>query len=398
MVRRRHLLVALAVVPLSLGCPSDNKVILGVVLPLSGQAEIYGQSIQRGIELAFAEVEGDPAYPYEVTMISKDSKGDPNTAAQQLEELFDAGAIAAIGGVTSDEAQAMVEVADRRDRVLLSPSASSPELTAISRNFFRIFPSDFVEGTKMGQVAKQKLNLSTMVVLATSAPYGQGIQGVFANEFARQQGTIEETLEFPPSTSDVSGLVERVTTLDPDGVYLAGYWEELCTLIKGLRAGGYQKRILTTSAFATQQAFECAGEQANGVLFTQTVFELNSESDMIRSFVGAYRSRYGNEDPDLYAAHGYDAMRIMLDAIQRGGPLPSDFQKSLLNLQGNPFTGVTGSIQFDEKGDVQKYPRVYVVADGKAADYDREIDKQRNAIRERLRDLEEKQRRLAQGL
>ena len=109
----------------------------------------------------------------------------------------------------------MVEVADQRDRVLLSPSASSPDLTGASRNFFRIFPSDFVEGTKMGQFAKQKLNLAQVVVLATQSPYGQGIQGVFANEFVRQGGEIVETLEFPAATSDVSGLIERVSTLQP---------------------------------------------------------------------------------------------------------------------------------------------------------------------------------------
>jgi branched-chain amino acid transport system substrate-binding protein len=380
------------------GCKEDNTVKIGVVLPLSGQAAAYGESIKRGVELAIAESTARPERPFVVSWVTHDSQGDPAKGRQLLDELYAGGAIAVLGGVTSDEAQAMVEVADQRDRVLLSPSASSPDLTGASRNFFRIFPSDFVEGTKMGQFAKQKLNLAQVVVLATQSPYGQGIQGVFANEFVRQGGEIVETLEFPAATSDVSGLIERVSTLQPGGVYIAGYWEEICTLIKGLQAAQYQGRVLTTSAFATPQAMACAGAAAEGVMFTQTVFDPTSEADSIRAFVSGFQARYGGEEPDLYAAHGYDAVHVLLTALDRSGTtVAADFGKAMLRFQGEPLQGVTGAIQFDEKGDVQRYPQVYVINEGQAANYERWQQEKFEAIRQKLRDLEERQRRLAQG-
>jgi branched-chain amino acid transport system substrate-binding protein len=380
------------------GCKEDNTVKIGVVLPLSGQAAAYGESIKRGVELAIAESTARPESPFVVSWVTHDSQGDPAKGRQLLDELYAGGAIAVLGGVTSDEAQAMVEVADQRDRVLLSPSASSPDLTGASRNFFRIFPSDFVEGTKMGQFAKQKLNLAQVVVLATQSPYGQGIQGVFANEFVRQGGEIVETLEFPAATSDVSGLIERVSTLQPGGVYIAGYWEEICTLIKGLQAAQYQGRVLTTSAFATPQAMACAGAAAEGVMFTQTVFDPTSEADSIRAFVSGFQARYGGEEPDLYAAHGYDAVHVLLTALDRSGTtVAADFGKAMLRFQGEPLQGVTGAIQFDEKGDVQRYPQVYVINEGQAANYERWQQEKFEAIRQKLRDLEERQRRLAQG-
>lgn len=401
-MRGRHNLTLVAAVALALataGCKKDNKVTLGVVLPLSGQAAAYGESIKRGVELAIAESSARPSGPFEVEWVTHDSQGDPAKARQILDDLYGSGgAIAVLGGVTSDEAQAMVEVADQRDRVLLSPSASSPDLTGASRNFFRIFPSDFVEGTKMGQFAKQKLNLANVVVLATQSPYGQGIQGVFANEFVRQGGEVVETLEFPAATSDVSGLIERVSTLQPNGVYIAGYWEEICTLIKGLQAAQYQGRVLTTSAFATPQAMACAGAAAEGVLFTQTVFDPTSEADSIRAFVSGFQARYGGEEPDLYAAHGYDAVHVLLTALERSGTtVATDFGKAMLRFQGEPLQGVTGAIQFDEKGDVQRYPQVYVINEGQAANYERWQQEKFEAIRQKLRDLEERQRRLAQG-
>lgn len=399
MIRRRSIARTLAATAMvfTLGCKANNDITIGVILPLTGQAATYGKSIEAGIDLAYSEMAADTSFPYKLQIKTLDSGGDPAKAAQLLEQLYAEGALAAIGGVTSDEAQAMVEVADTRDRVLLSPSASSPDLTGASVNFFRIFPSDFVEGTKMGQVAKQKLNLADVVVLATTSPYGKGIQGVFANEFTRQGGTVVETLEFPPSTADVSGLVERVQTLQPPAVYIAGYWEEICTLIKALRQAGYAGELLTTSAFATPQAITCSGDAANGVLFTQTVFDLSSDSDIIRTFVASYRNAHQGDDPDLYAAHGYDALKLYIEAVKKAGSnLPGDFLKGLRSIQAYP--GVTGSIQFDEKGDVQKYPRVYVIQNGLPADYEAVRQQQLEAIRARLKDLEERQKRLAQGL
>lgn len=186
--------------------------------------------------------------------------------------------------------------------------------------------------------------------------------------------------------------------MQPGGVYIAGYWEEICTLIKGLQAAQYQGRVLTTSAFATPQAMACAGAAAEGVMFTQTVFDPTSEADSIRAFVSGFQARYGGEEPDLYAAHGYDAVHVLLTALDRSGTtIATDFGKAMLRFQGEPLQGVTGAIQFDEKGDVQRYPQVYVINEGQAANYERWQQEKFEAIRQKLRDLEERQRRLAQG-
>ncbi len=86
----------------------------------------------------------------------------------------------------------------------------------------------------------------------------------------------------------------------------------------------------------------------------------------------------------------------LAQALQEGGPMPNDFWKSVRGLRD--FTGVTGPIQFDERGDVQKYPRVYVVEDGDLVDYEKEVEKRRQELLERLRRLEEAQRsRALQG-
>jgi branched-chain amino acid transport system substrate-binding protein len=382
------LLVALA----GAGCKGDDTVRFAAILPLSGPVGAYGTPIKQGIELAWdqhRQAAGEQGQKVEVSF--SDSQADPATAARLLDEAYSAGAVAAIGGVTSDEALAMVKVAEERDRILVSPSASSPELTGISSNFFRVFPSDFVEGTKMATFAVSTLEIREAVILAVEAPYGQGIQQVFKAEFERHGGKVVEVLEFASATTDVSGLVERVTTLSPPAVYVAAYWNDTVSIIKALQAGGYKGKVLTTAAFATPQAVSEAGSAAEGVYFTQTVFAVSSDAEPIRSFVTAYRDKYGS-NPDLYAAHGYDAMRVVLDALAKGGTAPSDFWKGMRSIRD--FVGVTGPIQFDEKGDVKKFPRVYVIKDGEPINYEDYVDKVKEAFRRRLQELEQQRQRL----
>ncbi|HUF77940.1 MAG TPA: ABC transporter substrate-binding protein [Thermoanaerobaculia bacterium] len=365
---------------------------VGVVLPLSGEFAIYGEPIRRGVELAFEELQNQPDYPYRLDLQVEDSQGDAARAAELLGRLYHAGAPAVIGGVTTAEAMAMVEVADRADRVLLSPSASSPRLTGISTNFFRVFPSDFLEGTKMAHFATQTLSLRRLAIAAAESEYAKGIQQVFKREVERNGAQILEVIEYPRNTADLAGVIERILTLGPDGVYLADYAAGLVTLIQGLEQRRYQGRVLTTSSIAAPEVLEGAGDALEGVMFTQSNYDVSSEEPHIQKFVQAFEERY-DRTPDLYAAHGYDAMRVYARALADGGaPRPGNFWQGMRGITS--FPGVTGTIQFDEQGDVQKFPRVYVIKDGEFVDYDGVLEERRQGLEQRRRDLERRMREL----
>ena len=112
----------------------------------------------------------------------------------------------------------------------------------------------------------------------------------------------------------------------------------------------------------------------------------------VRKFVEGFEAKYG-EKPDLYAAHGYDAMMVMAAAVEGRPALAGEVHKGLRDSI-KEFPGVTGSIQFDERGDVQKFPRVYVIGDDLALfDYNERIQRQKDELR---RKREELRRRLEQ--
>jgi branched-chain amino acid transport system substrate-binding protein len=393
MTSRIFVTVALSL-SLLLGCQQDEAVKIGAVLPLTGEYEIYGQAIRKGVDLAYEHLQADGSLPYKVEVTVLDSEGDPAKAAELAEQLYDDGALAVVGGVVTAEALQMVPVADRADRVLLSPSASNPQLTGISKNFYRVFPSDSREGTTMGNFAAGKLEVQTMVILTKEDEYARGNQEVFQSEFERNGGQVLEVIEYPPGAADFSGFVDRVMTLDPQAVYVAAYAGDISKMIKELRQRGFQGSILTTSAFASPEIIELVGEAAEGVFLTQAVFEVKSEEPKIKEFVDAFQAKY-SLTPDLYAAHGYDSVMVLAEARKEGGEIEADFWRDVRGLRAYP--GVTGTIQFDERGDAQKFPRVYVVEAGNLVDYEKEVQRRKEELLKRLKELQERQRQRAGG-
>ncbi len=390
----RKIIVSLAILLLAAGCAKDASVKIGAVLPLTGPWQLYGQPVRKGVELAFEELQASNDLPFEIDLMVSDTESDAAKGNELMRQAIDDGAVAVIGGVTSAEALEMVAVADRFDRVLLSPSASNPQLTGISRNFYRVFPSDAKEGTTMGNFASQKLGLKTVAIVAKEETYAAGIQAVFAAEFERNGGQVLEVIEYPEGAGDFSGLIARVVGLKPDAVYLAAYADDIGKMIAQVKTQKFEGRILTTSAFSTPEAIEQTGDDAEGVFLTQAGFEPASEEPKVQAFVEAYRTKHGFA-PDLYAAHGYDAMMVVVEGLKQGVDVPSDLWKKVRGLRD--YYGVTGAIQFDERGDVQKFPRVYVVQNGNLVDYEREIEARRRALIDRLHELQEAQRRRAQS-
>lgn len=386
---RRALIVLTLVMGAAIGCQKETSIQIGAVLPLTGSAQVYGQSIRKGIELAFAKlVASESEYQYALSVV--DSESDPEKAAELVKQLYGDGAIAVIGGVTTAEALQSVTVADEYDRVLLSPSASTPQLTGISKYFYRVFVSDAREGTTMANFATQKLKVASVVILAKEDAYAQGNQEVFETNFIRQGGEVLEKILFPAVGGDFSGLIERVMTLKPDAVYLAAYAEEISEMVRELRQQKFEGYILSTAAFASPEIIEQVGAPAEGVFLTQAGFDTQSEVPLIKDFVDAFRAKYGLT-PDLYAAHGYDSVMVLAAAIgESGSEFASELWSGLRALRD--YQGVTGTLQFDERGDVQKFPRVYVINEGRLVDYQKEIEERRREIIERLRELEKKQR------
>jgi branched-chain amino acid transport system substrate-binding protein len=108
------------------------------------------------------------------------------------------------------------------------------------------------------------------------------------------------------------------------------------------------------------------GEAVEGLVYPTPAFDPDSDDPAVREFIERYRGMFG-ESFDVYAAHGYDAVLILVQAIEQEGYSP-DGISFYLNAM-NPFPGAAGETTFDEDGNARKFHRMFVIRNGEAVPY-----------------------------
>lgn len=383
----RPLLIPLTVLVVlaASGCTKEKRV--GVVLPLTGEHAVYGEESRKGIEMARDELlatDGDG----KILLSFADSGSDPEAAEQRLGELYDDGAVAAIGGLTAEAVTAMAPVAEDRERVLLAPSANLGAHAANARHVYSLAPSDLTVGSTLGSFIARELSVKTAVLVGDRACFSQGLEEGFRGALETQGAQLTATVTAPESAQALAGALAEAVAAKPDAVFLAGYEPDVGAWIHELRRQGYKGKILTTQAFASPESIHRAGAEAAGVLVSHTAFAAD-EDERVAGFVERYRKRYG-EEPGIYAAEGYDAFRVLAAALAGRPPLASEVRKGLIH-EVKDFPGVTGVLQFDEMGGVHKIPRIYSIADDLTLrDHGKWMQAERDRILKQLAALKEK--------
>ncbi len=379
---------------LAAGCGERPPVQVGVVLPFTGPAAAQGRAVRRGLELAAAELALPSARGREIALETCDSEGDPETAARCARELLGAGALALVGGLGGGEQAALLPLAVAHRCALLVPGAEVPGASPSGRGasatstsppgyLYRLAVADDRQGAALAAFAVQRRRIATAVTVAAAEAPSRALQRSFAAEFARLGGQLLAAVEFA-TADELARLVETIVTLRPDAVYLAAGGDEIAVLVRALRAAGYVGHLYTASAFASPAALVQAGAAADGVFLAQAIFEPDGEDARIRDFVRRYRAAYGTP-PDLAAAEGYDTMSVLAAAAAAGGDDPEALRRALATLPA--MEGVTGPLRFDERGELARLPRVYVVDDRRLLDYERELEARTRAFLERLREI-----------
>ena len=362
---------ALALAVAVSGCNPPLRV--GVVVPEKGAAAVYGASVKSGVRLAFDEAVASGSAPPGLEVVYRDSGSDPARAASAAEALYEGGAPIVIAGVTSAEAKALIPVAERARSVLLSPSASAPDLAHMSRFFFRVYPSDELEGVKAADFLALVRRARTVLVLQEDNDYTRGLLPVFVRELGSRGGRITG-----PVRLDEGGWQAQARGMlggsAPDGVYICGYGEAILGALRLLRSVGYRGTVCTTSAFSAGSLLARAASLAEGVFVPLAGIDTASHDEPIRSFVERYRATY-RLTPDIYAAHGYDAALAVLAALRGQGERSGDAVARRLRALDS-VAGVTGPLAFDEDGNIRRALRDHWIHNGRIEEFDAALERE----------------------
>jgi branched-chain amino acid transport system substrate-binding protein len=387
-VHARNLLVRIALaLPAAValaGCGGNP--VIGVLLPTSGDAASYGESMKNAIELAIAEAEADGTKPANLTVVWGDTGTDPAKGSEEIRRLAGQGAKLIVAGTTSDTARAFLPVLEDVDVIALSPSASAPLLTKDSRRFFRLFASDELEGQRAARFLFEDQGKGTVLIFSEDSEQARGIEPPFRNVYESAMGgtVVGRVLVGSPNWHEE--CADLIAARQPESIYIIAYATRTIEVLEHVRSKGYTGPICATSAFYSGEVIERNADVVDGVFFPQPAFEIQTDIPLVRSFVEAYRARYG-ADPDIYAAHAYDAMRVAFTVPGIVRAWQANEIRRALQFETKEFPGVTGPIQFDDYGDVRHNPVMFIVKDGVVLNYNSYLEIEKQKIRERIKKL-----------
>lgn len=350
------LLLVPVIFPLA-SCQKAAKpsVLIGTVLPLTGDAATFGKNALQGATLAIEEWPETPGQPI-FTLKSEDSRGNPAEAASAARALIDtAHARMLIGDVTSAGTHAMIPIVTSSQVPLVSPAASDPALSGTSAFFARVWPSDVFEARVIGGYANREGYASIGIILANT-DYGLAM----ADEFIRQVSKEKISLKIPVDreTQNYRPTIERLRASGVDSLFLILYPEDARRFLQQMAEVNFAPPMLATATFEDPSLAAHPG--AARVVFASPV---PPESSAAReAFAKKYRDRFG-EDPGVLSDTGFDAANILMTAYQkRGDQGAAAVMDFITNLKDYP--GVSGTMSFDRQGDVTKEYGLKTVRDG----------------------------------
>ncbi|MEW5806907.1 MAG: ABC transporter substrate-binding protein [Acidobacteriota bacterium] len=365
-------IVALVSILLLAGGCGSREFRMGGLISLSGAAEPYGVMVTMGMDLAVEEVNGAGGVEgRKIVILYKDDSTNIGVGVTAAKELIIKERVPVIiGPIASSVSLAVAPICESYRKVMLSPASSTPKLTGAGMFIFRNYPSDVVEGTFTADFAREQ-GIEKVVVIAINNEFGNGIKDVFIKQFRSKFREILKVFSYQEETFDrFPAIIAETKELKPEAIYLCGYARDMAMLLKEIRNQKIESLIFCVSA-VNRKMVDIAAGAAEGVMFPQPAFDLGSSEPAMASFVQRFRKKY-SKDPDNFAAHGYDAVKLIAEAVKKvKSTHPEDIRTGLMAI--NNYEGAAGRTTFDNNGDVVQHPRIFVIHNGRFVQFDKYI-------------------------
>lgn len=337
---------------------SNDLIRIGVILPLTGDAAIYGKAMKNGIELAFKESK----IKERIQLLIEDDMGDKMRATNAGHFLINKNVLVIIGGAQSKTADALIPIIDKYKIPLVTPGASSIDFDKISTNFFRLWPSDSYDGKIMANFITNNLNLDKIAILYTNSKYGVGIKSVFEEVISLNKKKIVFSEPFTEGEKDFRTQLQKIRESKANALFIPGYFAEVSIILKQIFELNINIKIFGTSSFHDEKLMEYLGNAMDGVIFSFPVFDIEKGDITVKDFSDKYFKEY-NLKPDVWAALSYDCFKVVENVIIQGAKSSKEIQEKMHKIKN--FLGVSGIFSFDEYGNVIKTFEILIVKNGR---------------------------------
>ncbi len=342
---------------------------VGLSSALSGGYAVYGTDMLNGVNLAIDEF-GGSLKGWKLSVEGQDDLCD-GAAGVTVAEKFsaDPAILGVVGPMCSGSAVPAEDIYGANNVIMITPSSTAVAVTAQGfQNVFRTVANDELQATVTVDFLTKELGKKTLAVLHDQSIYGEGIATAVQKKFEAAGGTVTAFEGITRGESDYSAVVTQVTATNPEAVYFGGMDAEGVKLVVQLRQAGFQGVFFGPDGIKSQPSFaDAAGAAAEGSFMT---FGAVAGAAGVEDFTSKFNTKFGG-DPVAYGPGSFDSATILLQAADKVAVVNADGnlvigKKALADaIRAAPFTGVTGHLVFDERGDLKVVSiTVFTVKDG----------------------------------
>ena len=328
---------------------AGDEIIVGANFELTGNHAQYGANANNGLKLAIKEVnDAGGVGGKKIKIVEADAKSEAAESVNAATKLIsDDKVVALVGPAVTANVIAESQVATDNMVPIIAPAATNPDVTVengkVKPYVFRSCFIDPQQSEVMAQFARKDLMANTAVLyLDSSSDYSKSLGKIFKERFEADGGTVVMEEAFLAKDQDFKAALTKIQTANADVIFVPAYYEEVGKIVKQARELGINAAILGTDGWDDSKVIDIAGKDAlNNTFFCTHYFEGDAE---VQPFIKAYKAEYNN-DPNVFAALGYDAGKMLVNAIEKGG---SDSQKIRDNIEAITDLQVgTGKITMD---------------------------------------------------
>lgn len=341
---------------------------IGTLSPLTGQYAQDGTDILQGVKTAVAVFEkagGVPGFD-KIEVLPGDSACDGGKATMAANKLINSSVNGVVGAYCSSATIPASIPLHEANIVQLTPASTHTDVTARGyKQIFRMPPRDDVQGWSTVRFLENALKIKTLALIDDRQTYPVGLTENIT-KFVKENNKIKIIAHEHITTGDkdFTAVLTKLKKINPDVIYLGGYQPEASLMVRQAEGLGITSKFVTDDAVFHPKFIEVGGKSTEGVFLT---FANPPESKARQDFEKTYKEMWKVDTIGSYAYYAYDAATILMKSVKMTNS--TDTVKLANKLRTETWSGTTGEIKFDDKGDRKLAHIVWMVKDGKYVRY-----------------------------
>jgi branched-chain amino acid transport system substrate-binding protein len=283
-------------------------------------------------------------------LLAEDDAGDPKQGTAAAQKLVDSKVNGVVGHLNSGTSIPASKIYSDASMTQISPSATNPKLTLQGfKTTFRVVANDNQQGGVLANYAHDALKAKTMAIVDDRTAYGQGLADV-VEKVAKEKGIKVVAREFATDkTTDFNAILTKIRATKPDVIMYGGMDATAGPMAKQMKQLGIKSVLLAGDGVCSPEFIKLAGDAAS-VMHCSMAGEAVEKLAKGAEFTAKYKAEF-NQDVQIYSPYSYDAVYVITDAIKRAGK--ADRAAITAAMPATSYPGLTGTIAFDEKGDIK---------------------------------------------